>query len=330
MIAADIAKNRLSQLPPQIRSGAFLTVERRWVVEDLPDHELLEALSHCYGVLSQVVAEAHERANARFVVCDANTGEVNIPTKHLGGKLPCMVLDRDHRTVLVSLASVSCDSIQRIRQVDPDEGDKVAKRYGLTRKSKEHQESRGETTPDDLARTLLHAAQKMLAKDKRLLSMAWVRRADGQWMPHALQPPEDDADKAILMYLLARHVERDGATAVVHIGEVWIGTRESAAKGIRPTDAPDRSEGILATILVEGEPPRALAVRFSRSLFGKITFGEVDEIRNPRRTWVCRTDSESLAPAEKARRRPTWRPARQCSSRRFHIIVKSLAGGAES
>jgi hypothetical protein len=129
MIAADIATNRLSLLPPQLKSSAFLTVERRWVVEDLPDHEVLEALSHCYGVLSQIVAEAHERANARFVVCDASTGEVNIPTKHLGGKLPCMVLDRDHRTVLVSLASGQLVTpYNELVKYDPDEGDKVAKR----------------------------------------------------------------------------------------------------------------------------------------------------------------------------------------------------------
>jgi hypothetical protein len=57
-----------------IRSyGAIALTESRRLTKDLPDRELLEARAHCYGILSVIVAEAHERASFRFIVCDVRT-----------------------------------------------------------------------------------------------------------------------------------------------------------------------------------------------------------------------------------------------------------------
>jgi hypothetical protein len=40
----------LDDLPDRMHRDGVLVVERRWVADDLPDQELMEALAHCCGV----------------------------------------------------------------------------------------------------------------------------------------------------------------------------------------------------------------------------------------------------------------------------------------
>ena len=277
-IAKHIAARGLPRLPPSILQRSFLSVERRWVASDLPDQELLEALSHCYGVLSHVVREAHEKCGARYVICDEGSGETSIPTDHLGGRLPCMVLNRYERTALISLSSgVPVRPFHERQNVDKAKLKVAKKRYRLDKQPDPNAEP-SEAAPHDMARSVVEISKAILVKDKRLVPVAWLKGADGKWSFYGLQPPEDDADKALLMYLLAAHVERVGATAVIYVSEVWIGSEESAARGYRPTDAPDRKEAILVAVLVKGEPTSALQVEFTRTLFGKIKFSETQEL----------------------------------------------------
>ena len=55
MIAARLAASR--NVPEALKGKAFIQVERCWVVNTLPDTELLETLAHAYGVLSNVVSK---------------------------------------------------------------------------------------------------------------------------------------------------------------------------------------------------------------------------------------------------------------------------------
>jgi hypothetical protein len=79
VIAADLAEFGIPPLREVVRNASILVVERRWLAKDLPDHELLEALAHCYGILSIIVAEAHERAGFRFTVCDVSQPDLELP-----------------------------------------------------------------------------------------------------------------------------------------------------------------------------------------------------------------------------------------------------------
>jgi hypothetical protein len=59
-VAAKILSEQ--DIPDDIRKQGFLTVERRWVANDLPQWEILDALAHAHGMLTFLVQDAHRQA----------------------------------------------------------------------------------------------------------------------------------------------------------------------------------------------------------------------------------------------------------------------------
>lgn len=288
VIAADLAEFGMPPLPEAVRNASILVVERRWLTKDLPDRELLDALAHCYGILSVIAAEAHERAGFRFAVCDVSQPDHPlVPTDHLGGRLPCMVTNREQRTAIVSLATgQSLTPYRRRMALDPDKAETVRKRYRL-----EHPESNPESQPMessdkgkpiepmDFARSQIRISKAILEKDKHLIPTAWLKLPDGGWEFHGLQPPEDDADKAAMVYLLEGAIERTGAVAIVHTAEAWVGSEEGLRKGLRASESPDRRESILVTVVTQEGDANALSWIFRRTIFGGVRFeSDIDEL----------------------------------------------------
>jgi len=131
--------------------------------------------------------------------------------------------------------------------------------------------------PLDFARHQMNVARAILARDKHLIPTAWLKRADGEWEFHGLQPPEDDADKAAMAYLLEHAVRRTGATAIIHTAESWVGSVESLKKGLRASESPDRREAILVTVATRAGDIQTLASIFHKNLLGQVRFEPVIE-----------------------------------------------------
>lgn len=100
MIATQLAASK--NAPEALKGKAFIKVERCWVVNNLPDAELLETLAHAYGVLSNVVSDAHKEAGFKVFIAlrnaDGNNAAWKNPTEQLNGRLPCMVTSVEQRT----------------------------------------------------------------------------------------------------------------------------------------------------------------------------------------------------------------------------------------
>lgn len=94
------------ELPEAIRKDGLLRVERRWVSKDLRDHELTEVCAHGYGVMATLLAEAHDRLGFRMQTFggESHAGRHH-RIKHLGGRLPCMVMTAEDRTAHLHLGS---------------------------------------------------------------------------------------------------------------------------------------------------------------------------------------------------------------------------------
>lgn len=105
-----VAKAELSQ---HTRENGSARLERRWESSDLADHELLDALAHCYGVLSSLVADAHVQAGFTRESAETCTGglkgledgSAHLTAQRLGGRPPCMVATEAPRSIWVRLDS---------------------------------------------------------------------------------------------------------------------------------------------------------------------------------------------------------------------------------
>lgn len=101
----EIAEMLASMFPRAAKHNGLLSVERRWVAASLPEHELLDVLAHGYGVVAEVVADAHKQCGVLMQTFGDEAHEDRPRRReHLGGRLSCMVAHANRRTAYVHLA----------------------------------------------------------------------------------------------------------------------------------------------------------------------------------------------------------------------------------
>lgn len=261
------------------RQDLVLSVERRWSVPELPDRELLDALAYAYGVLSQIVRAAHERAGAPYDQRSPHEKPVTVPD----GRLPCMITTAEDRTARVTLADYQL-LIPRTGEVqyDPSIGEKAAKRYSLTESDSLR------TFPDDplaLAETLIPTAKRVLAKDKYHDRFAFLRTPSG-WQIVQLAA-QDRPEKYALAQRLAQIVQRYQADAVVEIGEVWRSLLEKTESERTPNRASDRHEALIVSVASSQGSCRMIIAPFRRTILGRIKFYETEVTESVVPYWLA-------------------------------------------
>jgi hypothetical protein len=158
-IAATLTERNI---PEDIRKSGLLRVERRWVAETLPEWELLDALGHCYGLLSHLITDAHRQAGSSMHTMDMSAETPReISTEINGERLPCMVASEETRTVVINLRTN--EILPRrplLRVVDPKIAAKTLKRYGPPPSPPDSDD------PLEWAPFFLEHAKRVLARDK--------------------------------------------------------------------------------------------------------------------------------------------------------------------
>jgi hypothetical protein len=117
-------------LPPGDLKSAAISIERRWVVSDLKDREILEALAQSYGLLAEVVLNAHNHLLKSACISGGQNHD-HFPSPHdRTGMLQCMSLGIEARTQWFDLAT-GHEFEFRKRQPATASAETVRKRYGL-------------------------------------------------------------------------------------------------------------------------------------------------------------------------------------------------------
>lgn len=257
-------------VPPVIRRQGVLLVERRWVARDLPNHELLDAIAHCYGVLATLVVDAHGRCGYVMRTFKAESHAPKpVRTEHLGGRLPCMVATAEVRTVRIHLPTGQYLHPTRVFvEADPSRMEQSAKRYGAdgTLRPRRPGEDVIAVSPN-----WFEYAKRVLAVDGYHHTMALLETKDGQGELHFFEIP-DRAGLYVLMHQLANQVERTGAVGLIHIAEFWAAPVEKLKPGQLPSETPDRKEVLQLTAATADGRTRIHSVELRKNERGDIEF----------------------------------------------------------
>jgi hypothetical protein len=261
-------------IPDDIRKQGILTVERRWVADDLPELEILDALAHCFGILSLLIADAHRQAGASMhtVALSGHAAEIVVPGDP-SGRPPCMIAPQDMRTVRVHLADNEIIEGGFVpREAEPSE--EAKERYGVFTLPP----PAGSVDPLEWAPTYMEHAKHILQLDKYHSMVAFLFGPKGP--SRAFSPrgglPRDQQEKYSFMNDLAVVVRRTGATGVVVIADAWV-VHESVEipEGKRPADmVEDRIEALQVVAAKADGSVRMLATPYTRAPDGTIEFGE--------------------------------------------------------
>lgn len=277
-IALLIAERDMKGLPDEVRRTAVLEVERRWVAADLRDWELLEALAHSYGHLSILVGDAHRQCKFEFRTCEMRGPHgVVIPDTHLLGRLPCMVANKEMRSVRLKLSGKEfLGGMMLPVKVAEEEGRKAYERYDPM-----HEDLPKWSKKDDIfeiAEWFASRAKKVLAQDKYHSGMVVLQMRDGG-LEFMSVNPGDQSENYLMMRQVADQVERTGAKGLIHICESWVASpEESVARGLRVSEAPNRREALTVTVAAEDGRVKTFITLFSRSDDGEIHLEQTVEV----------------------------------------------------
>ncbi len=261
--------------PPEDLEDAAVIIERRWSVPELKGQEILEALAHAYGVLSDLVLDAHVTLGNTTCISTSEAHSHFRSTYHRHGTLPCMTLGIERRTYSAQLKTGN--QVQMGRTVHSADPAIAARRYGLGHADQLPDWQR--LDPLVIAERVLHTAMRMLRKDKALLRILFIRQGNGVWR-QVVVAAENRTEKHLVMRMAARFIESVGGDAVIDVGEIWlIPPHETAIKahfgGL--ADVPGRREAISVLVATRDGLLKNYITPFTRGPFGGIRVGITDE-----------------------------------------------------
>jgi hypothetical protein len=247
-VAELLGSTKSIALQKHIHENGTLLIERRWKENSLPDLELLDAVSHGYGVLSAVVADAHHQIGSTPPLVTHLKGHPLDP-QAFGGKLPCMTIPTEPRQLLISLRDGSRMSMARGRvPYDADQAEASAKRYGFDQNT--FNALKPKSAKVLIAKYFEMAREIFLVDGYHKTFLIPIK--DLEYVGLYEIQARDQREKYLLMRRLASEVKAFGADAILMVGEVWMSKAETLTPYQRPSESPQRSEALMASIATKG------------------------------------------------------------------------------
>jgi hypothetical protein len=301
-----------THLPANDLKNAAIVIERRWSAPGLNGREILEALAQAYGLLSDVVLDAHIILGKTDCVLTSGTHVHFRSTYHTSGTLPCMSLGIERRTHSFDLATGH--QFQTGWTISPAADPKIAaKRYGLGETDQMPIWQTGD--PLLLAERVFYTAKRILRKDRALNRILFVRDGGGSWHPIGLDA-SNRTEKNLLMRLVARFIESVGGDAIIDVGEVWMLQPKDTSTKAFTNDiqyVPDRREAVSVLVATREGFLRGYITPFTRGPLGGIKLGETVQVERDYPYYlkpvfdVWRTQGVTYSPSCKRTRR-LWEP----------------------
>lgn len=263
------------RLPQELLDEGVLLVERRWVADSLPDHEVLDAVAHCYGVLSSLVKQGHERSGAEYLSAMMGPdGPRHVPTGHLSGRLPCMAFPDRWRRVCIHLGTGDTLSVAQI-PATPNY-DAARERYGDLVAALPRRDPIEIESADDFlgkfGRWLFDTGKVFLQRDGYHCAVLWMIGPGNAMHLHEIRH-EDREQLMLVMENLADQVERCGVWGLASVHESWMAPLDPEHPGRAPSDSPDRREVFCVDVAVADGRVKQYMAPFRR-VEGRIEFDE--------------------------------------------------------
>ncbi|MEJ6850167.1 hypothetical protein V3589_28680 [Sinorhizobium fredii] len=257
-ILERVPKNALGD---HIFKDGVLRIERRWVENSLPDHELLDAVAIAYGHLSLLVADAHRQMGLPEPTVATERGELSYDRVMAGGRMPCMIGHNENRLLDIWIATGKPLELE-VHQVtlDREKAEEASKRYGIEMIANRSDDR----DPRRHARNFFEMARRMFLHDGHHIFMVIIFK-DGRPIEMREGRLEEHGQKYVFMRRLANDVLRMGGDAVLTIGEVWRAIPDPAFAYRRVVDMPEREEALAATLVLKDGEPLQLSAMIRRS-----------------------------------------------------------------
>lgn len=235
-----------SDLRDYIFKHGILRIQRRWVENTLPNHELLDATATAYGRLSQLLDDAHRQMESQLPTSLGENVYEEDESDSKKGRLPCMIGHADIRSLNIELSNKNLIELEKVTHSFEDKDAKeVIRRYGNA-----HEGMLGpkNANVETVISSLFSTARKVFEIDHYHQTMIFLFRRGTLIHFFGIQP-ENHAQKYLLMKRVAREVTVYQADSLIQLGEMWFAPAELAEPFMRADESPRRREALTATLI---------------------------------------------------------------------------------
>ncbi|MCE5278442.1 MAG: hypothetical protein ABFD92_07115 [Planctomycetaceae bacterium] len=258
----------LRQVPQEVREDGFVRIERKWIAEDLPAFELLDALVHACGVLSELLHDA-DRNILRLDRDSSESGQ----SGDIGNLPAYMRGEPEFRTICVRLSNGDRIAVTR-RVAFSEMGQEVMKaQYGGFPIISLEQMGSG-----NLRKTsewLFECAREIFLVDGYHVPIVFLLLPDRGMLSICLKLDEQ-IEKYLVWRAIAGDVERTGAEAIIAIGEMWWAPYDAKYPHRQAGQSSERREMLALYALSRDDEAISLKCDIIRSNEG-VTLEEVAE-----------------------------------------------------
>lgn len=236
-------------LDDHVCEHGVLCVQRRWVDEELPDHEILDALAHVYGRLAQMVVDLHRHLGVRIPDGGSEAGEHPLLNSVADGRLKSMDVPDEERTIYIAVSDGRQMEIARIPKAAPSA---KVRRLARKRYGKGGWEGLEDArTFSDMADVFFKEARRLMLRDGYHLPLMLLWK-DLTPLDQIRAWPTDRRAKYMMMRDAAARARETGATGVMFISEAWTARREDIPQSGFAADAERRGEALVMCAAASG------------------------------------------------------------------------------
>ena len=233
-----------SYLENQVLEYGTLKLSRKWVSNDLPHHEILDALGYAYGYMSTILDDAHAQMSLPRMQTVFVHGEEIDAFPGGGprdGRLPCMVTSGEISTTYISLKTGKHSYLRTgfsdVQNVDQKT---VEKRYG---KLPDVTHPPKNPSLAQTSRQLFRFARQAICVDGYHITIG-VLLQNNQPFQFIELNFEDRSDKYVKMRYITTEIRKFNADGFILIGEQWVSSFDPENPFVYPSDKEDRTEAL--------------------------------------------------------------------------------------
>lgn len=266
---AEIIKQE--HLPEELCKDGYLKVEKQWIVENLPEIELLSVLSHAFTVLFLLIddIEAQKGPSTAYKnKIDEKSFISAFESLDDEDKPKCMLSFEEYRTTWLKLSTGDFVRLNtESRSVERADTKNVEKKYGFDQikliKSRELKIN---------VENFLKIAKHVLKTDKYHFPTVIFVDRKGRVSIYQTHFHEHD-DKYLFWEKMAKEVKRRSVIEIITIGDTWHAPFDPNNPGMRAGESEHRKEALLAVGLNKaGEEISVVAPYYREG--EEIRFGE--------------------------------------------------------
>lgn len=262
-------------------ADSILLIERKWSTKELDGREILSALAHVYGLLADLVLDAHSRIGQLTCIPAEEPHPDFRALQDRTGLLRCMSAGAEERTERYRSDKEteivpSTDTLEQ--SIHVNEINEIIGRYGIDPRMS-NAEIRNQD-PVEFAEWVLKIAKKILRRDKHHERFMFLRDGEGKW--HQISAhTQDRTQKMILMQMIASFVENRGCDALVEVGEMWTASIPyEQLPGFKGAEhARDRGELLSVVVATREGLVRQYRTPFTRGPFGGLKLGDTEQMK---------------------------------------------------